>query len=65
MKTLALNKDVKAEEDGEVVEVKEEGNGTRPYVVTDVREFKSMLVVSRGPMPVRHVSEFEESVGKL
>jgi insulysin len=60
LKALGLNKDKKDEEDGEVVAVKEEGNGTTPYIITDVREFKSMMQVSAGPHPVKHISEFEE-----
>jgi insulysin len=65
MKTLALNKDKKDDEDGEVVPVKQEGNGTTPYIITDVREFKSKLQVSAGPQPVKHISEFEELEPKL
>jgi insulysin len=65
IKTLGLNKDSKDEEDGEVVPVKEEGNGTTPYIITDVREFKSKLQVSAGPQPVKHISEFEELDSKL
>lgn len=57
-KTLALNKDKKGKEDGEVV--KTEGNGTTPYIITDVREFKSRLQVSAGPQPVTHISKFKE-----
>lgn len=65
MKALGLNKTEKDDEDGEVVEVKPEGNGTTPYVITDVREFKSKLQVSAGPQPVKHISEFEELDSKL
>jgi insulysin len=65
MKVLGLNKDKKDEEDGEVVPVKEEGNGTIPYIITDVREFKSKMQVSAGPQPVKHISEFEELDSKL
>lgn len=65
MKALGLNKDKKDSEDGEVVAVKAEGNGTTPYIITDVREFKSMLQVSAGPQPVKHISEFEELDSKL
>ncbi|TVY81559.1 putative zinc protease, partial [Lachnellula suecica] len=63
--TLALNKDKKDAEDGEVVPVKTEGNGTTPYIITDVREFKSKLQVSAGPQPVKHISSFEELDAKL
>jgi insulysin len=62
---LGLNKTGKDEEDGEAVEVKPEGNGTTPIVITDVREFKSRLQVSAGPQPVKHLSEFEELDSKL
>lgn len=65
LKTLALNKNKKDEEDGEVVPVKTEGNGTTPYIITDVREFKSRLQVSAGPQSVKHISEFEELDSKL
>jgi insulysin len=65
MKVLGLNKDHKDEEDGEAVSVNTEGNGTTPYIITDVREFKSMLQVSAGPQPVKHISEFEDLESKL
>ena len=65
MKVLGLNKDRKDEEDGEVTEAKPEGNGTTPFIITDVREFKSKLQVSAGPQPVKHISEFEELDSKL
>lgn len=42
-----------------------EGNGTIPYIIKDVREFKSMLQVSAGPQPVKDISEFEELDSKL
>lgn len=65
LKVLGLNKDHKDEEDGEVLNVDVEGNGTTPYIITDVREFKSMLQVSAGPQPVKHISEFEDLDAKL
>ena len=65
VKALGLNKDRKDQEDGEAIEAKPEGNGTTPYVITDVREFKSKLQVSAGPQPVKHISEFEELDSKL
>lgn len=65
IKNLALNKDRKDDEDGEIVPVKPEGNGTTPYVITDVREFKSKLQVSAGPQPVQHISQFEDLDSKL
>ena len=65
MKVLGLNKDKKDEEDGEVVEAEAEGIGTTPFIITDVREFKSKLQVSAGPQPVKHISEFEELDSKL
>ncbi|RKF74782.1 putative zinc protease mug138 [Golovinomyces cichoracearum] len=40
-------------------------NGTTPYIITDVHEFKSKLPVSIGPQPVKHIREFEESESKL
>jgi insulysin len=65
LKALGLNKDKKDEEDGEAVPVKVEGNGTTPFVITDVREFKSKMQISAGPQPVKHISEFEELDSKL
>lgn len=65
LKALGLNKDKKDEEDGEVVPVKADGNGTTPFVITDVREFKSRMQISAGPQPVKHISEFEELDSKL
>ncbi|KAN0095601.1 LuxS/MPP-like metallohydrolase [Hyaloscypha variabilis] len=65
LKVLSLNKDHKDEEDGEATSVEVEGNGTTPYIITDVREFKSMLQVSAGPQPVKHISEFEDLDSKL
>ncbi|KAH8805629.1 Metalloenzyme, LuxS/M16 peptidase-like protein [Xylogone sp. PMI_703] len=40
-------------------------NGTKPYVITDVRDFKMKMQVSAGPQPVRDVSEFEDLDPKL
>jgi insulysin len=66
MKVLGLDEDRKDEEDGEVVsEAKVPDNGTIPYIITDVREFKSLMQVSAGPQPVKHISEFEELDSKL
>lgn len=60
-KVLGLDK---PEGESEVVE-KPIGNGTTPFVITDVRAFKSKLQVSSGPQPVKHISEFEELDSKL
>lgn len=65
MRALGLNKDKKDEEDGEIVAVKTDGNGTTPFVITDVREFKSTMQISAGPQPIKHISEFEEVDSKL
>ena len=65
VKSLGINKDKKDDEDGEMVPVKVDGNGTKPFVITDVREFKGMMQVSAGPQPVRHINEFEELESKL
>lgn len=67
MKVLGLNKDRQDREDGEIIgEIKKrEGNGTTPFIITDVREFKSRMQVSAGPQPVKHISEFEELDAKL
>lgn len=50
---------------GEYIIAKKERNGTVPYIINDVREFKSMLQISKGPQPVKHISEFEELDSKL
>jgi insulysin len=50
---------------GEVAPAKEEVNGTTPYLITDVREFRSKLQISAGPQAVKHISEFEELDSKL
>jgi insulysin len=50
---------------GEIAPVKEEINRTTPYVITDVREFRSKLQISAGPQAVKHISEFEELDSKL
>ena len=67
MKVLSLNKDRQDQEDGEIVgEIKrKEGNETTPFIITDVREFKSKMQISAGPQPVKHISEFEELDAKL
>ena len=66
-KAFGLNKDHQDQEDGEIIgEIKKkEGNGTTPFIITDVREFKSKMQVSAGPQPVKHISEFEELDAKL
>lgn len=61
MKTLGLAKDTKGEE----LVAKLEGNGTTPYVIKDVREFRAMMQVSAGPQAVKDISEFEELDSKL
>jgi insulysin len=50
---------------GEIVPVKEEINRTTPYVITDVRAFRSKLQISAGPQAVKHISEFEDLDSKL
>ncbi|KAI1854932.1 hypothetical protein JX265_002571 [Neoarthrinium moseri] len=49
--------------DGEIQQVP--GNGTEPYIVEDVRVFKSRLVASAGARPFKELSEFEDSDAKL
>ena len=58
IEVLGLNEYDKDQKDGEHIEVS--GNGTTPYVITDVRNFKAMLQVSAGPRTVKNISEFEE-----
>lgn len=41
------------------------GTATNPYIIENVREFKSRLAVSAGPQPVKDLSEFEETDPKL
>jgi insulysin len=64
MKALGLGTEKKDKEADEM-KVKVESNGTKPFVITDVREFKSKLQVSAGPQAVRDLSEFEELDSKL
>jgi insulysin len=66
MEALGLNNKTQDEGDGdEVSEAKVQGNGMTPYVITDVRQFKSMMQVSAGPQPVKNITEFEELDSKL
>lgn len=51
-------------EDG-VKNATHENKKTEPYLITDVREFKSKLLLSAGPQPVKHLSEFEGMDPKL
>lgn len=66
MESLGLSKKAgnsHAEEDYPAPTV--EPNGTTPYVIKDVRNFKAMLQISAGPQPVKHISEFEDLDSKL
>ncbi|OWO99030.1 hypothetical protein B2J93_6607 [Marssonina coronariae] len=63
MKVLGLDKN--SEDQGEIAKATPQGNGTTPYVITDVREFKSKLQLSAGARPVKHLTEFEELDAKL
>jgi insulysin len=56
---LDANKDRKLPRENEVVSGVE-GNGTAPFIITDVRTFKAMLQVSAELQPVKHISEFED-----
>jgi insulysin len=40
-------------------------NKRTPYVIENVRDFKSLMAVSAGPRPVKDLSEFEELDSKL
>ncbi|KAI1819296.1 peptidase M16 inactive domain-containing protein [Xylaria intraflava] len=40
-------------------------NGTRPFLITDVWEYKATLAATAGPRPVRDLTEFEELDSKL
>ncbi|KAK7972457.1 peptidase M16 inactive domain-containing protein [Apiospora saccharicola] len=40
-------------------------NGTVPYLIEDVREYKSRLVASSGARPIRELVEFEDFDAKL
>lgn len=51
--------------DGDPGAVPVSHNGTEPVVIEDVRDFKSRLAVTAGPMPVRELSEYEELDSKL
>jgi len=39
--------------------------GPKPYLIENIRDFRSRLVVSAGPQPVKDLSEFEELDSKL
>lgn len=60
-----VEKDDSKTTEEETIVAKLPGNGTTPYVIKDVRAFKSMLQISRGPQPVKDISEFEELDSKL
>jgi insulysin len=38
---------------------------SEPYLIENIRDFRSRLVVSAGPQPVKDLSEFEELDSKL
>lgn len=40
-------------------------NGTVPFIVEDVRDYKARLVASAGARPARELSEFEDTDSKL
>lgn len=63
--TEDLNAVKLASEDNTLQETPVTGNGTNPWVIDDVRAFKSKLAVTSGPQPVRDLSEFEETDSKL
>lgn len=46
-------------------EKQEEKKGREPVKITDVRDYKASLQVSRGPRAVKELSEFEELEPKL
>jgi insulysin len=41
------------------------GNGTEPYLIENVRDYKSRLVASAGARPIKELSEFEDLDLKL
>lgn len=66
--TASIEDDVKGlklTSDKTAQEAPVKGNGTKPWVIDDVRAFKSKLGVTPGPQPVRDLSEFEETDSKL
>jgi insulysin len=56
LKTQSPSSVSAAEEDGDV---DVQGNCITPYVIDNVREFKSMLQISAGPQLVKNIREFE------
>lgn len=62
---LGLNGTSSHKADDDYPQPEVEPNGTTPYTIKDVRTFKSMLQISAGPQPVKHISEFEELDSKL
>ncbi|CZR61550.1 related to insulysin precursor (metalloendopeptidase) [Phialocephala subalpina] len=65
MEKLGVSKTCNAKEEDSYPQPEVEPNGTTPYIIKDVRTFKSMLQISAGPQPVKHISEFEELDSKL
>lgn len=65
MKALHLKRPKTPEVSQKEVEVEKPPVVSKPYVIDDVREFRSMLAVSPGPRPVKDLSEFEGLDSKL
>jgi insulysin len=64
---ISAEKQLKQDHDGDQVvdDINESGSTNKPYIIKNVREFKSLMAVSAGPQPVRDLSEFEELDSKL
>jgi insulysin len=46
-------------------EIEPKAAASEPYLIENIRDFRSRLVVSAGPLPVNDLSEFEELDSKL
>jgi insulysin len=53
--------------EGDLVVTKLWDDGTRPCIIEDVSGFKSMMMFSEGPQPIKDIKEYEDldkKVGK-
>jgi hypothetical protein len=51
--------------EGDLVVAKLRDGGTRPCIIKDVSGFKSMMMFSEGPQPIKDIKEYEDKkVGK-
>ncbi|KAI1437723.1 peptidase M16 inactive domain-containing protein [Xylaria sp. CBS 124048] len=63
--TTSVTEEAGADKEGAVDEGEPISNGTTPFLITDVWQYKATLAVTPGPRPVCDLSEFEELDYKL